>query len=630
MALMAKVKSLGWLQTIVIVWAVLMIIYQVSGAFYLLVDQLENQNFHLAFSLVLVALIGWRKSARFWPLRLASIILALGVAAYIQINYQELFYRLGFNNTLDTIVGATLIILVLVASIQCFGVVLPIFTAVVLAYGFFGQYLPPPYKALVYPPLRMIGKLSMLEGIYGTILGISAEYIFLFMIFGAALVCSGANRFFLEVGKAFGRKLRGGGALTAVIGSSLVGMITGSVTANILTVGPFTIPLMKKLGYQPHQAAAIEAAASTGGQIMPPVMGAAIFLMVGFTGIPYFSIMLAAAIPAILYYLSVGLYVQFQAVKYGIARVTEPVNTRELLLNAPTFVLPLILLVVLLGLGFSPEYAVVRALFAIVAISMIRKGTRGSWASWIKGLTEGAETGAQIGVVCGLLGIVVTVFDVTGLGSRLPVMLESLSGGNMTVLLAICMVTAIILGCGMTTPAVYVLVAVVIAPVLVRMGLTPMQAHLFIFYYACLNFVTPPVAIGALVAAKMAEASYFKSAMEATKVVLGALLVPFLFVWFPILVLQPQSPLSAILGIATAVGAILAAQVAICNCFVVKLNQVERVLYSAVAIFLMVFSAMRIYSLIAAALVFLLLLVFWQWQRSRQLKLAPSQLANDK
>jgi TRAP transporter 4TM/12TM fusion protein len=272
-----------------------------------------------------------------------------------------------------------------------------------------------------------------------------------------------------------------------VVTSALVGTITGSVGANIATTGSFTIPLMKKAGYKPEEAGAIEAAASTGGQIMPPIMGAAAFAMAGVTGIPYLTIAVVAIIPAIIYFLVLALYAISRAGRRGLTTHVEEVDYKEMLLRSPLFFIPLAAIVFSLMNGKTLMYAAFSGIVSAILLSLIRRQTRGSLAGWIRGFTTGALSGAQIAASVGCIGIILQVITLTGVGIKLPALVEAWSGGNVSLALLIVAVVSIILGCGVSTLAVYLIVAIVAAPVMLNLGIPMLVAHFFIFYFACFS-----------------------------------------------------------------------------------------------------------------------------------------------
>lgn len=609
-------KSSKSLQITIAALAVVMVIYHLVSSQYLLQTTVGYKNTHLALSLLVVFLGSMQKTKRLWSLMLAFALLSLACTTYVHIFEDALQDRTGFPNTFDMIVGTLLVLLILEATRQSFGLILPSICAISIAYIFLGQYIPGPLHSPSQSFSTVVSRLCTgLEGVYGMVLGVSAYYIFMFIVFGAMLQVTGATRFFTEVGRLVGRRLRSGPAISAVATSGLVGMVTGSVTANIAITGSFTIPLMKKVGYRPEHAAAIEAAASTGGQIMPPIMGAAAFVMASFMGVPYIKIAAVAAIPAVFYFLMVGLYTQFQAIKLNISPSAEQVDYRELWLSAPLFIVPLSVLVFLLVKGKTPTYSIFWAFMSVIALSLVRKKTRPSWGQWLEGCLRGATSGAQIGVMSAAIGLVMVTLSMTGLGIKLPGLIEAWSGGNLTAALIITMVTAIIIGCGMPTTPVYILVALVAAPALMDMGLTQLQAHFFVFYFACLNFVTPPVAIGSLIASKISNASFLRTSLEAVKVAVGGFAVPFLMIWCPSLLLQPESAIPAATGIISGLLGLIALQIALCNCYFTTLHIVERAISIIVAMTLLIYLPLRTHTWFIIGIGLFILLTFWQARR---------------
>lgn len=612
-------RRLTTLSTIIAVVAAAMIAYHMISTQRILVSYIEHQNIHLAFSLVLAFLSSFQASKkRWWTLLLIFLVLSVVATAYIQIFFRELtIERQSFPILPDVIIGTILIIVVLEATRRAFGLILPIVSLAFVLYAFFGYLLPTPLTTIQYSFGKLISKLAVAQGMYGTVLSISASYLFLFMAFGAVLQISGATKFFIEVGKLVGRKLAGGTALAAVVSSGLLGGLTGSVSSNVAMVGPYTIPMIKRAGYTAEQAAAIQAAASTGEQFPPPVMGAAAFIMAGITGISYFKIMTVAIIPAILYYLVLGLYVQLQAIKMGVKPAVEKVDVRAMLQTAHLFLVPLGVLVALLAY-YTPMYAIFWTILSIIVLSLIRKETRPTLREWAEGLSNGANLGAQIGVSTALIGVIVTSITLTGLGLRLPGLVETLSGGNLGIALVLTAIIALILGCGMPTTFVYLLVAIVTAPILIRMGLPLLTAHFFVFYYAVMGFVTPPVAIGALIAAKMAGSNYIKTGIEATKAALGGFIVPFLIILAPVLILEPpQEPFLLIVAEVIASLVILTTfEIAATNHYLTPLDVGERVaaIVSGAALFAFLITKSYLFT----AGFFLFILVTWRQLRRRR------------
>jgi len=502
------------------------------------------------------------------------IALSLACVAYVGMNVEALQMRVWFNTTLDLVVGVLIVILVLEATRQSFGWILPVLTIVFIIYAFVGHYIPGPLRAAEVPLRGLIPSLAIgLSGVYGQIMAISANFIFLFVLFGAILQTSGATVFFEHVGRLVGRKMAAGPAISSVVTSALVGTITGSVGANIATTGSFTIPLMKKAGYKPEEAGAIEAAASTGGQIMPPIMGAAAFAMAGVTGIPYLTIAVVAIIPAIIYFLVLALYAISRAGKRGITTNVGEVDYKEMLLRAPLFFIPLVAIVVSLMNGKTLMYAAFSGIVSAILLSLIRKQTRGSLAEWIRGFTTGALSGAQIAASVGCIGIILQVITLTGVGIKLPALVEAWSGGNVSLALLIVAVVSIILGCGVSTLAVYLIVAIVAAPVMLNLGIPMLVAHFFIFYFACFSMVTPPIGMASIIASKLAGAKYLPTAIEAVKASIAGFILPFLFIWNPTLLLQPaSSPFLAALGLIVCIVIVISLQAVITNSYISKMK----------------------------------------------------------
>jgi len=560
---------------------VAMAMYHLISTQYLIVGGLQHQNVHLGFALALVFMVALKKSAGKTKLFMFAL-LALSIACiiYIGVNMVALEGRVGFNTTLDLVIGVVIVILVLEATRQSFGALLPLLTIIFIAYAFFGHYIPGPLNTAKLPPERIIPYFAIgLSGVYGQVLAISANFIFLFVFFGAVLQASGATVFFEQVGRLVGRKVAAGPALSAVVTSALVGTTTGSIGANIATTGSFTIPLMKRAGYKPEEAGAIEAAASSGGQIMPPVMGAAAFAMAGVTGIPYLRIVIAALIPAVLYFFVLGLYVQFRAGKRGLAAEVEAVDYKEMLLRSPLFIIPIAAIMFFLVRGNTLMYAAFWGIVSTILLSLFRKETRGSLISWVKGFTAGSISGAEIAVAISCIGIVLQIITFTGVGVKLPGLVEAWSGGNLAVALLIVAVVSIILGCGVSTMAVYLIVVIVSAPIMLKMGIPLLSAHFYVFFYACFSMITPPIGMGAVIAAKVAGAKYLPTAVEAVKASVAGFILPVLILWNPALILEPvDSLLLAIIGVIACLVILISLQALLVGYYLTNISLWEKIL----------------------------------------------------
>ncbi len=596
--------------------AISMAVYHLVSTQRFLQGPIEHQATHLAFGLVLVFLIALKKRTRLRPLILLFLLASVVATAYIKIFISGLEMRAGTPTLPDIVIGFILVVVVLWAAREAFGPVLPIIASLAILYFLFGQYLPDPLYHSSFKVARVVSHLNIgLTGMFGTVLGVSANYIFLFILFGGILQASGAMEFFLQLGRLAGRRLAGGAALTAVISSGLVGMVSGSAPANVGITGAFTIPLMKKVGYRPEQAGAIEAAASSGGQIMPPVMGAAAFVLAEMVGVRYIWVCAMCAIPALLFFFTCGVYAQLHGMKLRLQPLPEEVNTRELLLRAPLFIVPVVLLTIILVMGFSPMYAAFWAIMSVILLSVIRKATRPSLGGWVEGFTRGASGGANIAVASGCIGIIVSTLTVTGLGIKIGGMVDVWSGGNLLIAAILVMILSIIMGCGMPTLAAYLLVAVATAPVLISMGVSMVQAHLFAFFFAIFSAVTPPVAMAAIVASGIAGSGYVRTSLEGVKAAFAGFVLPYLIIWCPVIILTPWEPLWGITALIAIILGIVAISVVFANHYLTSTSPLERALFATCGIVLFGYAFTQNYLFLAIGTGLFVLLTLWQLRK---------------
>ncbi len=582
--------------------AALVVVGLAMFAYHMVVSQValltdyQHQDVHLGFLLTLIFLQSLRYAKTGWSRAWYLAMLVAGIAAtvYVFTHIEHLEEAVGFPDRVDLVVGVALVVLVIEGTRRTWGITLPLVALAFIAYFMFGHLLPGPLYHRQFGFAYMVSYLSIgLSGIFGTFLGISAQEVFLFVVFGSLLGVIKIHDFFNEAGKLAGRVFQGGPGQTAVISSSLVGMVTGAAVANVAIVGAFTIPYMKRVGYKPETAAAIEATASTGGQIMPPVMGAAAFLMASFLGVPYATIMLAGVVPAILYYWGCILGVQFIAVRGGIFAPPEPVDWGIILRRLPLFLGPVGLLVVMLLLQFSPADAAFWTILAAIGLSYIGRETRPRFLALLDCLAKGAYVGAQIGVSLAVVGLIAQTLITTGLGTKIAGLVALLSGGHLIVALLVTMAVSLILGCGVPTSAAYSLVAIVVVPSLIRMGVAPLSAHFFAFYFAVISALTPPVALAALAAAGIAGADYVKTAVQAFKLAISGFIVPYLIIYNPIVVLQPDNWLW---GVGSAISIPLgmtALTAALYGCGLVPFRRSERLAAVACAAFMFGYSLFR-------------------------------------
>lgn len=609
--------------------------YHMFTTQYLFVGYYEHQTIHLAFVLSLIFLSAMRAVASGWGRGLYAGLLALGliVTGYILINMVHLEMVVGFPGATDMVVGILLIALVVEATRQAWGLALPIVVGLFIAYFLWGHYLPGPLYHREFTFSYIISYLSVgLSGIFGTFLSISANFVFLFVIFGALLEVIKVNELFYELGKAAGRVFKGGPGQTAVISSAMVGTVTGAAIANVAITGAYTIPYMKRTGYTPEAAGAIEATASTGGQLMPPIMGASAFLMASFMGVPYATIMAAALIPALLYFWGCILSVQLIAVRSGVEAPREVVDKKLVMKRLPLFLIPLALLVVMLMMRYSPSLAAFWAIIVGVALSCISRETRPSFMQLARALARGALIGAQIGIALAIVGLMAQSVITTGMGTKIASLVELLSGGHLWVALIITMLVSIILGCGIPTSAAYALVAIVVVPGLIDMGVAPIAAHFFAFYFAVISAITPPVALAALAGAGIAGGDYMKTSVLAFKIAIAGFIIPYLVVYNPVITLRPESWASAIGSMIAVPLGMTALTMAIFNCGLMKFKYHEWLLAVASAVLMLGYVLVRQYREIPLEYPMLVLgviafsvLIIGQIKRKRTQGDAPAQ-----
>jgi TRAP transporter 4TM/12TM fusion protein len=499
----------------------------------------------LAFSLVLSFLL-WPARAEQTPERVPWSDLGLAVVSLVCVGYMFARYEYVVNrfptadplSPADMAVGIAATLLVLEAARRTIGASLSIVAIVFIAYALAGQWLPGwlHHRGLSLE-IAIDQTYFTTEGIFGVPLAVAGTYVILFIIFGAFLEKSGAGQFFMNFANAIAGGARGGPGKVAVVSSSMFGTISGSAVANVMVDGWLTIPMMKKTGFKPEAAAAIEAVASTGGQIMPPIMGAAAFVMAEFLGATYAQVMMAAAIPALFYYGALFAAIHFNAVRSGlkgIPREELPILGQIIMRQGHLF-MPVIVLLVLLFWGFTATYAAIVATASVILIASLRKGTRLDLRTCIVALREGAEHTIPVAMACAAAGIVIGIVLQTGLALRFTSFLVDLAGGNLIPALLITMVAGIILGMGMPTTPAYIMQAALLVPAIIKLGVEPMAAHMFAFYFSCLSAVTPPIALAVYAAASIGGAGLWKSGLQAVKFAAAGFIVPFFFIYNPAL-----------------------------------------------------------------------------------------------
>lgn len=523
--------------------AVAFSLFQLYTALFGVLDAHIQRAVHLSFALVLVfLLVPVRKQAgrRTYALDAVLALVALIPPLYVLVNYKELVMRSGIVTTMDMIMGALGIILLLEAARRIVGIPMIAVALCFLGYAFAGPHLPGGFAHQGLNVKQLVGHLYFTtEGVFGIPLGVSSTFIFLFILFGAYLEKTGLGKFFIDLSNAIAGWARGGPAKVAVLSSGLMGTISGSSVANVAGTGSLTIPMMKKLGYKPEFAGAVEAAASTGGQLMPPIMGAASFLMAEFVGIPYIEVVKAAVIPALLYYGGIMINVHLEAKKEGLMGVPrdELPKISAIVKTRGHLALPLIAIVYLLVSGYTPMRAALFAIGLSLVAASLRKETRISWRDVIDGLNEGARSALGVIIACATAGIIIGVVTKTGLGLRLGSILLDFANSKLLLTLFFTMITSIILGMGVPTTANYVITATIAAPTIVALGVPVLAAHMFTFYFGIIADITPPVALAAFTGAGIAGARPLITAFNASKLAIAAFIVPYIFVLSPALLM---------------------------------------------------------------------------------------------
>ncbi|WP_425101519.1 TRAP transporter permease [Tropicibacter sp. S64] len=520
---------------------------------------------HLGFVLVLCFLIHpafgrhRTRGVAGWIIDGALIVMSIGAGAWVPLNIDTIANQI-FPRTIDIVMGVATIIVVLEAARRAVGLGMTLIGVVFLIYAFAGNRGGLPFLADWMPGIlnhrgysldRLASQMTLgAEGIFGIPLGVAATFVFIFVLFGAFLEVTGAGKFFIDLAYAAAGKQRGGPAKAAVIASAGMGSISGSAIANVVTTGAFTIPLMKKLGYRPAQAGGIEAAASTGGQIMPPLMGAGAFLMSEYTSVPYVDIVLISIFPAVLYFGTVYLLVHIAAVKQGMTGLAaeDLPDTRKVLAEGWHFLLPLVALVALLVAGYSPMrvgfYAILsiiaaasaRALWTFVASGPTASGfvdlcKRGIGLT-VEALDLGGRNAVAVSVACAVAGIIVGVVGLTGLGLKFSAMMIAFSGGNIVLALILVLLASLVLGMGLPVTAAYIVLIILVGPALTeQFGIPLLIAHLVVFWYSQDSNVTPPVALAGFAGAAIAGSKPMETSVQAWKYAKGLYLIPLFMVF---------------------------------------------------------------------------------------------------
>jgi len=574
--------------------AVTLSIYHLFCAYFGQANATEFRSTHLTFILILAFLI--KPSEKSNPNKITApflidlllIFLTAAVQAYILYDTNAFLSRTGEPSVMDVVMGTILIVVLLEATRRTLGWVLTSIVIVFLLDARFAEHLiwlfeGPSTKWETIVDYMFIQN----EGVYGIPLMVISSYVVLFFIFGSLFLETGVGKFFIDFALALAGRKVGGPAKTACIASGIFGSVTGVATANVATTGTFTIPLMRRVGYSPIFAGAVEAAASTGGQIMPPIMGSAAFIIAEFMGVPYLEVCIAAAIPSLLYVLSVYFMVHYRAKKLNLRPLPEEElpDLKAVLKRGAYLFTPIFLIIGLLVSGRSPVAAAFWGIVSVVGLALLRKDTRIKPVKLIAALESAVKGCVPVSLACAVVGIIIGCSCASGIGLSFTSTIVALSGGHLWIALILIMVSALVLGMGMTAVAVYITLAALVIPALVEMGVPTIGAHLFPFYYGIVSVVTPPVALAAYVAAGLTKADPVKTGYQAFRLSIAAFIIPFMFVYGPEL-LMIGTPLNIFKALCTSILGIILLAAAIEGWFLHRMNILERLFAIAASILL--------------------------------------------
>ena len=558
--LLEQKKSI-WRYPLELTICVLAITLSVYHLFVAYAGSLEAHAFrstHLSFIMVLCFLMRplgrkkWTDPKNGW---FAVDLLFAGLTVAIQIytlyDLDAFIFRRGDLTNMDIYAGTAYLLLLLEATRRTVGKAMVIIAGFFLVQTAFSNHF---FSIFYGPPsswFTMIDYLFMREnGIFSIPLMVMATYIFLFILFGAILVRSGAGRFFINVAMALTGSRLGGPAKASIVSSCLMASVSGSAVANVVTTGSFTIPLMKRVGYRPYFAGAVEACASSGGQIMPPVMGAAAFVIAEFLNVPYLQVAVAGLFPALIYFFSIYVMVHFEARRRELGTVSkeELPNLKEEVKRGGHLFLSIVVIVVLMVIGYTPMFAAFWAIISILVLSLLRKETRMSPKEMFSALEEGARLAVPVSLACAAAGVIIGCVFVSGLGLKFTNAIVMIAGGNLWIALILAMFASLILGMGLTTTAVYITLAALVIPALVKMGVPPIAGHMFAFYFGLVSAITPPVALASFAAAGIAQSNPMQTGFHSFRLGIAKYILPFVFVFAPGMVFV-GTPMEIVLGI---------------------------------------------------------------------------------
>ncbi|WP_078434021.1 TRAP transporter permease [Metabacillus halosaccharovorans] len=592
-----------------------------------------QRTVHLGFALSLIFLLfpANRKKRQKGKLQIAwydgiLALLSVAVGAYWPIFFNDLVMSVGRLSTMDFVVGIIAILLVLEATRRAVGLPITIIAVLFLLYGLYGQFMPGFLAHRGLSLERLVQTMFFTtEGILGTPLAVSSTFIFLFLLFGAFLVKTGVGQYFNDLAVSIAGRRIGGPAKVAIFSSALQGTISGSSVANVVTSGSFTIPMMKKLGYKKEFAGAVEAAASTGGQLMPPIMGAAAFLMVEFIGggITYWEIAKAAAIPAVLYFAGIWIMTHFEAKRIGLRGLTkEEMPDRKEVIKKIYLLLPIISVIVLLMSGVIVTHAALYSILIAIIVGLINKETRMGPKEFVLALVDGARSALGVAAATAAAGIIVGIVTKTGLGLKMANGLIDLAGGYLIPTLMLTMLAALVLGMGSPTTANYVITSTIAAPAIILLGVPDLSAHLFVFYFGIIADITPPVALAAFAAAGVAGGEPLRTGVNSAKLAIAAFIIPYIFVLSPQLLMIDTTWFELVWVIITAFSGMIAIGAGIIGYWFRKLHWAERIIAIITGLLLIYPEGISDITGIITFVALLALQIFWKRDKENTLKMS--------
>ena len=561
-----------FISTCLIIWVILQLLFNSI----IKIDDIYLRDIHVFFLIFLSGLI-YKKENKF--IKFLISIISLFVFSYLLINYKVIAQRGGYTYSFDLFIAFLAILIVIFIGFRV-NKNLTFLAIFFLSYLYWGKFLPEGIGHTGFSIKRILNYMFWgTQGIFGIGIGVSATYIFMFVLFGSFLKFSGFSNFINDISLSLVGKSRGGPAKVAIIASALMGMINGSAIANVVTTGTITIPMMKETGYDENFSAAVEAASSTGGQFCPPIMGAAAFVMAEFLQIPYYKVMVSAIIPSFLFYFGLMVCVSLEAIRLDLSPSNKKVDFKKLLREKFQLALPILLLLILMFKGYSPIYASGIGIISVVFVSFFNRETKMGLRKILKASLEGASSAISVGVSCILIGLIIGSVSLSGLGLNFGDMVLNLIGHTNIFLGAIMvMIMSVILGMGLPGVAAYVIVVAVSVPVMVKLGVSPLAAHLFCLIYACLSNITPPVAISSYVASSIAKGSMYKTSMNALKIGISGFIIPFFFINEPALIFASNDTLLSLRVIGGAIIGVYGICVGVIGFYKKNLNLIKRIL----------------------------------------------------